>query len=156
VRDGEEPTMNPASAFCSDCGAVSAPANPEEPDTRRWQMPPGWVLVPHGSGVWARRCTGCEKRERERYQRFLQSPHRMSMVLAVLRDFWERFPERQLSEIVALAARLRHTPMHRLSDCDLAGVLHFWCITESDYELVRDLGAGGDFATPARPSGTSR
>ncbi len=122
-------------AQCVDCKLRVIPNNPEEPEPRRWRMPPGWVLLPRADGRWSRRCGGCDQRARERRRRRACSPERMPSILETLRRFWEQYPDRQLGEVLALAMRLRRVALTDISDADLAALLRFWTLTESDREL---------------------
>jgi hypothetical protein len=136
-------------AYCNECGASASPANPYDPNPLRWKLPSGWVLVRNQSGDWQRRCAGCEEQDRSRYRQYLRSPERMTLILGVLRRFWEQYPDRQIGEIIQLAARLRHTQVDELGDVDLAAVLRFWTLSDADreYENRNGLAAIDPWAT---------
>jgi hypothetical protein len=124
-------------AYCSKCRAKAAPQNPEEPDRLRWRMPSGWTLVPQSNGVWGRHCPECGEKDRQTYLALLRSPDRMPVVLQAVLDFWRQYPEKQLTEVIALAAKLRKKPLAGLHDSDLAGVLRIWTVNESHREYLR-------------------
>jgi hypothetical protein len=143
-------------AYCIDCGIKAAPTNPEEPDPLRWRMPRGWVLVPQKSGNWGRRCCACNERERQRYLMFLRSSERMPLVLQTILDFWRQYPERQLCEVIALAAQLRRTDVAELNDCDLAAVLRIWTLSDADRAFEKRHGLSridpwSEVAPPVEP-----
>jgi hypothetical protein len=124
--------MSIAHAVCIGCGAKAAPSNPEEPDSLRWKLPRGWVLVPRPSGTWGRHCPGCDERDRQRQLAFARSTERMPLIIEAVLDFWRQYPERQLAEVIDLAAQLRRKPVCEVDDWDLAGVLRIWTLSDSE------------------------
>jgi hypothetical protein len=136
-----EAEMKALCTYCIRCGAGTEPVKARDLNPLRWEMPPGWVLVQKESGEWGRHCPACNEEDRQRFLACLRSVDRMPLILKTVYAFWRQYPERQLGEVIALAAKLRRTNLTELSDSELAAVLRVWTLSESDraYEQRHNL-----------------
>lgn len=98
--------VNEKLATCAICGTAERPSNPDDPPYQ-WKLPEGWgALIPE---LPVRHiCPHCSDSHRYLLIKKLMTPERISHMLDLLKRFWEKQPERQFSEIVALIIGYTH------------------------------------------------
>jgi hypothetical protein len=62
----------------------------------------------------------------------------MPFILQAVLDFWRQYPERQLGEVILLAARQRRKAVVALRDDDLAAVLRIWTVSDDHRDFLRE------------------